>query len=116
LSNLITTINWQEKGLPADLTLRIALHAGPAYEFDDPITNTRSFSGTHVNRAARLEPVTPLGQVYGSEEFAALAATQARQDFICDYVGQVPMAKGYGTLRTYHVRAAPDMERQVEKT
>jgi class 3 adenylate cyclase len=116
LSDLISKVNWQEKGLPAELTLRIALHAGPAYEFDDPITNTRSFSGTHVNRAARLEPVTPLGQVYGSEEFAALAATQAREDFICDYVGQVPMAKGYGTLRTYHVRAAPDAQRQVAKS
>src|SRR6266853_2614279 len=23
---------------------------------------------------------------------------------ICDYVGQTPMAKGYGTLPTYHVR------------
>jgi len=30
--------------------------------------------GTHVSRAARIEPITPRGQVYSSESFAALAA------------------------------------------
>ena len=35
---------------------------------------------------------------------AALAAAQGTQNFVCDYVGQVPQAKGYGTFATYHVR------------
>jgi class 3 adenylate cyclase len=96
--------NWTEKGLPADISLRIALHAGPAYEFDDPITGSRNYSGTHVSRAARIEPITPRGQVYASEAFAALAAAQQVTSFACDYVGQTPMAKSYGTLPTYHVR------------
>ena len=87
-----------------ELNLRIALHAGPVYEFDDPITGDRSYSGTHVSRAARLEPITPPGQVYASEAFAALAAAQRTPDFTCDYVGQTPMAKAYGTLPAYHVR------------
>ncbi|HEY9667290.1 MAG TPA: RyR domain-containing protein [Coleofasciculaceae cyanobacterium] len=26
------------------------------------------------------------------------------RDFTCDYVGQTPWAKGYGTFPTYHVR------------
>lgn len=105
LADLAASTNWQAKGLPAEISLRIGLHAGPAYEFDDPITGNRSYSGTHVSRAARIEPITPRGQVYASEAFAALAAAGGTKNFICDYVGQTPMAKGYGTLPTYHVRA-----------
>jgi class 3 adenylate cyclase len=106
LADLVTKQNWEEKGLPRGLNLRIALHAGPVYEFDDPITGNRNYCGTHVSRAARIEPITPPGQVYASEAFAALSAAQRTRDFACDYVGQTPMAKGYGTLPMYHVRRA----------
>jgi class 3 adenylate cyclase len=104
LADLAAKTKWEEKGLRSELNLRIALHAGPVYEFDDPITGSRSYSGTHVSRAARLEPITPPGQVYASEAFAALAAAQRTHNCTCDYVGQTPMAKGYGTLPVYHVR------------
>ena len=104
LADLAAKTDWQKKGIRAGLNLRIALHAGPAYEFDDPITGQRSYSGTHVSRAARLEPITPPGQVYATESFAALAAAKRTRDFTCDYVGQTAMAKGYGTLPAYHVR------------
>jgi class 3 adenylate cyclase len=107
LVDLVTKQNWEKKGLPRGLNLRIALHAGPVYEFDDPITGNRNYSGTHVSRAARIEPITPPGQVYASEAFAALAAAQRARDLTCDYVGQTPMAKGYGTLPMYHVRRSP---------
>ena len=104
LAELAMKTDWAEKGLRAELNLRIALHAGPVYEFDDPITRRRNYSGTHVSRAARIEPITPPGQVYASEAFAALAVACGAKNFMCDYVGQTPMAKGYGTLPTYHVR------------
>lgn len=104
LADLVTKTEWEKKGLRPELNLRIALHAGPVYEFHDPITKKISFSGTHVSRAARIEPVTPPGQVYASEAFAALSAAKRTFDFTCDYVGQTPLAKGYGTLPTYHVR------------
>jgi hypothetical protein len=45
--------------MPADLNLWIALHAGPVYEFNDPVTGSRSYGGTHVSRAARIEPIIP---------------------------------------------------------
>jgi class 3 adenylate cyclase len=106
LADLTAETDWKKEGLAADISLRIALHAGPAYEFDDPITGSRSYSGTHVSRAARIEPITPRGQVYASEAFAALAAARHSDQFTCDYVGQTPMAKGYGTLPTYHLRCA----------
>lgn len=98
--------DWTEKGLPATLNLRIALHAGPVYSCTDPVLQQQTYTGTHVSRTARMEPITPPGQVYASQAFAALAAAQEVSEFTCDYVGQTPLAKGYGTFPTFHVRRA----------
>ena len=106
LSELLASIDWEQKGLPKDLSLRIALHAGPVYACIDPVTRQRNYIGTHVSRAARIEPITPPGQVYASQAFAAMASAQNEKYFTCDYVGQTPLAKGYGTFPTYHVRAS----------
>jgi class 3 adenylate cyclase len=95
---------WVQYGLPEKLNLRIALHAGPVYSCLDPVTGRLNFTGTHVSRAARIEPVTPPGQVYASQEFAALAAAERINQFMCEYVGQTPLAKGFGTFPTFHVR------------
>jgi len=88
-----------------DLTLRLALHAGPVSACVDPVTQHTNYIGSHVSWAARIEPITPHGQVYASQPFAALAAAQGVSSFTCDYVGQVPLAKEYGIFPTYHVRS-----------
>jgi class 3 adenylate cyclase len=106
LARLVAGTDWIGHGLRTSLNLRIGLHAGPAYEFDDPITGSRTYGGTHVSRAARIEPITPPGQVYASESFAAVSAADGVKTFTCEYVGQTPLAKDYGTLPAYHVRAA----------
>ena len=106
LCQLMVNTDWSKKGLPKAINLRIALHAGPVYACVDPVTGQQSYTGTHVSRAARIEPITPPGQVYSSQAFAALAAAQGVKDFTCDYVGQTPLAKGYGTFATYHLRSA----------
>ena len=59
--------------------------------------------GTHVSHAARIEPVTPPGQVFASQAFAALSAAERVRDFACHYVGQTALAKGHGIYPTYHV-------------
>jgi class 3 adenylate cyclase len=104
LCDLVTTTEWTRHGLPSRLSLRIALHAGPVYEFIDPVTGDRTYGGTHVSRTARIEPITPPGQVYASEAFAAIAAAQRLPSFNFDYAGQTPMAKNYGTFPMYHMR------------
>jgi class 3 adenylate cyclase len=104
LAERVGRTNWVEKGLPKDMNLRIALHAGPVYACIDPVTRQPNYIGTHVSRAARIEPITPPGQVYASQAFAALASAQHVTEFTCDYVGQTPLAKGYGIFPTYHVR------------
>ena len=105
LCELMVSTDWTKRGLPKALNLRIALHAGPVYACVDPVTEQPNYTGTHVSRAARIEPITPPGQVYGSQAFAALAAAQGIKEFTCDYVGQTPLAKGYGTFAMYHVRS-----------
>jgi class 3 adenylate cyclase len=104
LFDAIAGVQWEKKGLPDDLTMRMALHAGPVYACRDPVTQTKNCVGWHVNRVARIEPVTPPGQVYASEAFAALAADEGVQGFACDYVGETALAKGFGVFPTYHVR------------
>jgi class 3 adenylate cyclase len=103
LCDRIEQINWSECGL-GELKLRVGLHAGPVYACLDPVTKRTDYIGAHVSRAARIEPVTPVGKVYASEPFAALAADEGVKEFVCEYVGQVAMAKSFGTFPTFAVR------------
>ena len=103
LNAAVTDINWEDYGLPKELSLRIGLHSGPAYSYENPVTHRLDFIGTHICRAARIEPITPPSMVYASQEFAALASAQQIKDFDCEYVGRILLAKKYGTFPTYHV-------------
>jgi len=103
LCNSVRSTDWSAKGLP-NINLRIGLHAGPVYSCTDPVTRRLNYVGPHVSRAARIEPITPAGQVYASQEFAALAAAESVKELRCEYVGQTAMAEKYGTFGTYVVR------------
>lgn len=92
-------------GLPEDMNLRIALHAGPVFRFQDQLINRPNFIGSHVNRAARIEPVTAPGRIYATEAFAALATLTAPGQFRFDYVGKVALAKDFGTYALYDIVA-----------
>ncbi len=104
LADQINAIAWESKGLPRDLNLRIALHAGPIIPFIDPVTGRANFLGNHVIHAARIEPITPPGQVFASQAFIALSACEETRNFSWEYVGRVPLAKSFGTFPLYHLR------------
>jgi len=106
LAERINGTPWNRLGLPESLNLRIALHAGPVFPFLDPITGLQNFLGSHVNRAARMEPITPPGLVYTTQAFASLALAQGITEFRCEYVGRVPLAKSFGIFPLYHLRRA----------
>ena len=91
-------------GLPETLALRLGGHFGPVFETTDPVLHLTNYFGAHVSRTARIEPVTPPGEVYVTEQFAARLALQPN-GYACDYVGQIPAAKSYGTMRMYHLHA-----------
>ena len=118
LKDAASQVDLAKKGLPENLKMRIALHAGPVYTGKDPFTKLSNVYGSHFNRAARLEPVTLAGHVYASEQFAALltaeqAGTSAWERkregdfFSCEYVGKLELPKEFGEQRAYRITRAP---------
>ncbi|MBE7211927.1 MAG: hypothetical protein INR65_12985, partial [Gluconacetobacter diazotrophicus] len=101
------------------LDVRIGLHTGPVFLHYNPVVRQLGFTGVHVSRAARIEPVTTPGEVFASEEFAALAETDrytaaAGNGFVCEYAGTMELAKGYpGRHRVY--RVVPDRVFGIEE-
>lgn len=112
---------------PKPLNLRISLHAGPVFEAIDPICGRKNFYGSHINRAARLEPVTVIGHVYATQQFVAvLTAEQSalrseaqnngeefEEKFVSEYVGVLSLAKDFGKQTVYHLRRRSEAEGQV---
>lgn len=95
-----------ELNLPQALALRIGMHYGPVYQGRDEVLRQAMCYGTEVSRAARIEPITPPGEIYATEAFAAALAFDAGDSFCADYVGRVQTAKNYGEFRMYHIRAS----------
>jgi hypothetical protein len=106
LSALMRGSDRKAWGLPASFDLRIAAHCGPVHCGRDPVTGGNLYTGPHTSRTARIEPITPPGQVYASSAFAAVAAATGVEGMAMRYVGRIPLAKSYGTLGLYCVRAA----------
>lgn len=106
ICRMVSNTDWTKLGFPHNLNIRIGLHSGPVFRLINPITGLLDFTGTHVSRAARIEPITPPGEVFASQEFAAISEATGIKEFACDYVGQTPMAKNYGVYPTYRVRKA----------
>jgi class 3 adenylate cyclase len=104
LRELMSGIDWETRGLPATMGLRVGLHCGPVHQLVDPITGLRKYTGPHTSRTARIEPITPPGQVYASQAFAAVAAATGVKELAFEYVGRTALAKKYGSLALYHVR------------
>jgi len=104
LSELINSYDWQDLGLPEDMCVRIGLHCGPVFIGVDPITGLPLYSGIHTSRTARIEPITPPGQVYASSAFAAVATACGIEGFRFSYIGRTQLAKHYGVLPLYHVK------------
>ncbi len=100
LRDYFTKGNWTELGLKDGLEVRISMHAGPVYEEFDPILARRNFFGKHVNQAARIEPIVLPGSVFVSEIMAALLSF-GHEDFDFEYVGNLELAKNYGSHPIY---------------
>lgn len=107
LQRVLSAYSPADLGLPPGLGgMRIALHFGSVYESPDRITGLANFLGNEIARAARIEPVTPPGDVYVTESFAAMIALHAPFRFRCRYVGRVDLAKKYGAFPMYRLSAS----------
>ena len=104
LSELVRGNDWPGYGLPTNFDIRIGLHCGPVFRCQDPVTKLGMFTGFHTSRTARIEPITPPGQVYASSAFAAVASATGVDDLDFGYIGRTRLAKKYGSLALYHVQ------------
>ena len=55
----------------------------------------RTFYGTEVTVAARIEPRVPVGAIYTTQPFAAMIESD-RNNYHFEYVGTMDLAKNYG--------------------
>lgn len=110
LRDRIRQTNWTAMGLPPDTNVRMGMHAGPVFPGMDPIIGRQNFFGSHVNMAARIEPITPAGAIYVSEQYAALLVASGATDFTCDYMGNMSLVKGFGTFPMYRLRRVHEIE------
>ena len=104
LQEAIGSIDFRSHGLPSHLALRLGGHVGPVFPVHDPVLDADAFTGWHVSRTARIEPVTPPGEVYVTDAFAAALVLAGEHELTCDYVGHMAAAKGYGKLRMHRLR------------
>ena len=104
---------------PSDRTealgLRIGMHGGPVLTVQDPIRKKQNFLGSHINRAARIEPITEGGQIFVSWEFAALAAAEGVSSFNCVPQGLADLPKAGGRIPVYRLDACPTAEPDQEQ-
>jgi adenylate cyclase len=92
--------------LPVDLAMRIGAHVGPVLHLREPFKDELSYWGRELTRAARIEPRTPVGEVYITDAFAALLALEPDSGIRCEYVGRVTTAKDFETIPMYRLRHA----------
>ena len=104
LQDAMTAIDWSSIGFETPLELRLGGHYGPVYRTWDPILDGLTYVGAHVSRAARVEPITPPGGFYVTEQFATKLALSHAAQFECEYVGLRDLPKNYGRLPLHLVR------------
>jgi class 3 adenylate cyclase len=91
-------------GLPAEGGMRISLHHGPIFQHFDAVQENRTFYGTEVTVAARIEPRVPVGAIYTSQPFAALIEADPN-NYHFEFVGKMNLAKNYGERILYRLVA-----------
>jgi adenylate cyclase len=89
-------------GLPPEGGMRISLHYGPIFEHFDAVQGARTYYGTEVTVAARIEPRVPVGAIYTTQPFAAMIES-GRHNYHFEYVGTMDLAKNYGVRVLYRL-------------
>ncbi len=116
--DIIETLGRKYPEFPFPIRARISLHSGPVFVAQDPFIKKINFYGGHINRAARLEPVTAVGQVYATQQFVALLHGETSDErnesiqngqryyerYSTEYVGVISLAKNFGQQEVYHLR------------
>jgi len=104
LQDRLRTIDLAAAGLPADMGLRLGGHTAPLVPVYDPVLRKPMVMGRGLTRAARIEPRTPMGEVYVTTGFAALLRLEPGCGVTSEYVGHLTTAKNFETTPMYLLR------------
>ena len=104
LDNAIDEIDQTSLDLEVPLLMRIGLHYGPVYKLYDSLAQYFTYSSNDVNKTARIEPVTPPGEIFGTEPFVAMLEIEGEGWASFEYAGTIPSAKNFGAFRMFHVK------------
>jgi class 3 adenylate cyclase len=110
LRDAVRATDWPRHGLPAGTGIRIGMHTGPVFRAPDPLIGRDNYFGSHVVRAARIEPIVAPGAVYVSAMMAYALEASGAGSLRADFRGTLPLAKGYGTDVLYRLRRAIEAE------
>jgi class 3 adenylate cyclase len=103
LNDAMSTLDQSSLALDEPLMLRIGLHYGPVYKLYDHLAQTVTYASTDVTKTARIEPVTPPGEIFGTEPLVAMLELEGEHWARYRYAGTIPSAKGYGAFRMFHI-------------
>jgi class 3 adenylate cyclase len=103
LNDAMAAADQSTLGLAEPLMLRIGLHYGPVYKLRDHLAQTVTFASTDVTKTARIEPVTPPGEIFGTEPLIAMLELEGEHWARYRYAGTIQSAKGYGAFRMFHI-------------
>ena len=95
---------WRGAAMDGHPAIRVSLHSAPVQRMQNPLTQQLTHWGSNINIAARIEPVTPVNQVYASVATSALLAYEGVEDYRADFVGVVPLAKAFGAQEIFRIR------------
>ena len=94
---------WVAAGLPAELGLRAAVHAGPVLSLADPLLGRTAALGAHVQRPQQILPAVPAGEAYASREFAALCGAERIPGVACEFLGRRPTTQMFEEAVLYRL-------------
>lgn len=103
LRDLLAVGQWAQRGLPGDLSIRVALHAGPVFAFVDPVTRRFACLGAHITRAQHILPTVTPGQVFVSQEFAALSGAERMSGVALEFLGRLPTTRMFEDAPLYRL-------------
>jgi tetratricopeptide (TPR) repeat protein len=94
---------WVDEGLPAELGLRVAVHAGPVLALADPLLGRPAALGAHIQRPPQILPAVPAGEAYASREFAALCGAERIAGVTCEFLGRRPTTQMFEEAVLYRL-------------
>lgn len=107
IMDCLTDLNQSGKlvdmGLPENVQMRMAIETAPLTKVFDPLEQRYAYTGTFVTHAARIEPITKIGEVYCGLGCAMHGMAEGIEGVDFQYMGIAQLAKNYRREQVFRV-------------